>query len=70
MPWNEPGGNKDPWSGNRGEQGPPDLDELLKKLTGGFGRILGGRGGSSGRGRISGQCHRQRQEPGNRSLTT
>jgi membrane protease subunit HflK len=51
MPWNEPGGNnKDPWSGNRGDQGPPDLDELLKKMTGGFGRIFGGgrSGGSSG----------------------
>ena len=51
MPWNEPGGNnKDPWSGNRGDQGPPDLDELLKKMTGGLGRIFGGgrSGGSSG----------------------
>ncbi|MBD3619200.1 MAG: FtsH protease activity modulator HflK [Chromatiales bacterium] len=51
MPWNEPGGNKkDPWSGNRGDQGPPDLDELLRKLSGGIGRIFGGgrSGGSSG----------------------
>ncbi len=36
MAWNEPGGNrngKDPWGGgNRGnDQGPPDLDEALKK---------------------------------------
>lgn len=51
MPWNEPGGNKkDPWSGNRGDQGPPDLDELLRKLSGGIGRIFGGgrSGGGSG----------------------
>jgi len=49
MPWNEPGGNKkDPWSGNRGDQGPPDLDELLRKLSGGIGRIFGG--GRSGGG--------------------
>jgi len=51
MPWNEPGGNnKDPWSGKRGDQGPPDLDELLRKLTGGLGRVFGGgrSGGSSG----------------------
>lgn len=49
MPWNEPGGNKkDPWSGNRGDQGPPDLDELLRRLSGGIGRVLGG--GRSGGG--------------------
>ena len=34
MAWNEPGnsGNKNPW-GNGDEQGPPDLDELVKKLN-------------------------------------
>lgn len=53
MPWNQPGGdNKDPWSGGgRQNQGPPDLDELLKKFSkklGGFGK---GNGGSSGGGR-------------------
>lgn len=34
MPWNEPGGggnHKDPWNGKK-EQGPPDLDRLLKEL--------------------------------------
>ena len=32
MPWNSPdGGNKDPW-GKKPPQGPPDLDELLRKL--------------------------------------
>ncbi len=51
MAWNEPG-NKDPWGGgNRGNDGPPDLDEALKslqkKLSGIFG---GGRGGSNGSG--------------------
>ncbi|HDP88641.1 MAG TPA: FtsH protease activity modulator HflK [Thioalkalivibrio sp.] len=55
MPWNEPGGNKkDPWSGNRGDQGPPDLDELLRKLTGGINRIFGGRSGGSSGGSASG----------------
>ena len=34
MAWNEPGGgNKDPWSGKGGDQGPPDLDEVI--LVGG-----------------------------------
>ena len=45
MAWNEPGGKKDndPWK-SKNEQGPPDLDELLKKLTSKFG---GGSGGGS-----------------------
>ncbi len=59
MAWNEPGGNgdKDPW-GNRGSnQGPPDLDEVLRNLQKKFGGIFGGKkgprstsGGSSGSG--------------------
>ncbi len=72
MAWNEPGGNgnnHDPWSGggdNRGkrggkDQGPPDLDEAMRKLQdriggifgggkkrGGFGGGAGGKGGGSG----------------------
>ncbi|MES9990342.1 MAG: FtsH protease activity modulator HflK [Candidatus Thiodiazotropha sp.] len=55
MAWNEPGGNgKDPWSGKGGDQGPPDLDEVVKKLQDKFGGIFGGgkpsRGGSSSGG--------------------
>jgi len=53
MAWNEPGGNsnKDPWGGNRGSnQGPPDLDELFKKLQKKFGSLFGGNGGRSGGG--------------------
>ncbi len=55
MPWNEPGGgNKDPWSKKTSDKGPPDLDELLRKLTGKFGGIFGGKpgsgAGSSGKG--------------------
>lgn len=49
MAWNEPGGGKndsrDPWGG--GDQGPPDLDEALKKLQEKFGGLFGG-GSSSG----------------------
>jgi membrane protease subunit HflK len=48
MAWNEPGGGKDPW-GNRGDQGPPDLDEAFKKLQAQLAGIFGGgRGGASG----------------------
>lgn len=77
MAWNEPGGNgnnQDPWGGgndkNRGgkgggDQGPPDLDEALRKLqdklnnifggsgkksNGGFGGDSGGSGSASGAG--------------------
>jgi membrane protease subunit HflK len=34
MAWNEPGGNgnKDPWGHRKNEQGPPDLDKVLKKM--------------------------------------
>jgi membrane protease subunit HflK len=46
MAWNEPGGNKpkDPWGGG-GNDGPPDLDEALKKLNQWLGGIFGGGGG-------------------------
>ena len=52
MAWNEPGGNgdKDPWGsnrGNRGDQGPPDLDEVFKNLQKKFGSLFGGKGGSN-----------------------
>ena len=55
MAWNEPGGNgdKDPWGNNRGKrgnQGPPDLDEVFKNLQKKFGSLFGGKGGRSGGG--------------------
>lgn len=46
MAWNEPGGdNKDPWSGKGGNQGPPDLDEVVKKMQEKLGGLFGGRKG-------------------------
>lgn len=49
MAWNEPGGGdnnpKDPWGGNN--QGPPDLDEALKKFQEKLRGIFGGGGGGS-----------------------
>jgi membrane protease subunit HflK len=48
MAWNEPGGGsnkpKDPWGG--GDQGPPDLDEALKKFQEKLRGIFGGGSGS------------------------
>ena len=56
MAWNEPGGdNKDPWSGKGGNQGPPDLDEVVKKMQEKLGGIFGGKGGGGkGGGSASG----------------
>ena len=54
MAWNEPGNNeKDPWKNKGGKnQGPPDLDDLLKDIGNKFGGIFGGgknSGGGSGK---------------------
>lgn len=51
MAWNEPGGggSKDPWGNKGGKQdGPPDLDEVFKKLNEKVTSIFGGKGGKSG----------------------
>lgn len=54
MAWNEPGGSgdKDPWGGGgRGkDQGPPDLDEVVRNLQKKFGSIFGGGKKSNGTG--------------------
>ncbi len=54
MAWNEPGGNKDndPWggAGNGKNQGPPDLDEVVRKLQDKLSSLLGG-GRRTGGGR-------------------
>ncbi|MFT7299952.1 MAG: membrane protease subunit HflK [Porticoccus sp.] len=46
MAWNEPGGGKDPWGGKNDGGGPPDLDDVLKKLRDKVDGIFGGSGGS------------------------
>ncbi|PID44441.1 MAG: FtsH protease activity modulator HflK [Proteobacteria bacterium] len=53
MAWNEPGGNKndqDPWGGgNRGgDQGPPDLDEAIKKGMDKLNKLFGSGSGTGG----------------------
>ncbi|MDH5651016.1 MAG: FtsH protease activity modulator HflK [Gammaproteobacteria bacterium] len=48
MAWNEPGGsggNKDPWGGRKDQQGPPDLDEIIKNLNKKISGLFGGKGG-------------------------
>jgi membrane protease subunit HflK len=58
MAWNEPGGgNKDPWGGSSGNQGPPDLDEIVRKLQERVSGLFGGSnksGGSGGGGSAGG----------------
>ena len=50
MAWNDPGGSgpRDPWGSQGGDQGPPDLDESLRKLQSQLSGIFGGRGGGGG----------------------
>ena len=49
MAWNEPGGgNRDPWNNKGGDQGPPDLDEVVRKLQDKMGGLFGGRRGGGG----------------------
>lgn len=58
MAWNEPGNNgngndKDPWGGgNRGggDQGPPDIDEVIRKISKKFNGLMSGKGGGNGSG--------------------
>jgi membrane protease subunit HflK len=57
MAWNEPennGNDDDPWGGGRrgGNQGPPDIDEVIKSLTKKFSGLFGGsrNGGSDSKG--------------------
>lgn len=60
MAWNEPGGNgnkpKDPWGnnnkGNGGGNQPPDLDEVIRKLTDKLNGLFGGKksGGNNNNG--------------------
>ena len=57
MAWNEPGnngGDKDPWGGGGrrggGDQGPPDIDKVIKNLSKKFNSLFGGSGGGSSSG--------------------
>ena len=52
MAWKEPGGgNKDPWGGKGGSEGPPDLDEMARKMRERMNSFFGNRRGKSGGGK-------------------
>ena len=57
MAWNESGNgkNKDPWGGgsNNNNQGPPDLDEALRKFQQKISRLFGSKGTGSGQNKGS-----------------
>jgi HflK protein len=59
MAWNEPGGgNKNPWEGRGGDRGPPDLDDIVRKMQEKLGGLFGGRpkrSGGAGPGRFGGR---------------
>jgi len=51
MPWNQPGGpggDRDPWGSGGGRQGPPDLDEVIRKFQQRLNRLFGGGGRGNG----------------------
>ena len=51
MAWNEPGSdNRDPWGQGNGQNGPPDLNDLIKDLKKKFSGFLGGGGRKSAGG--------------------
>lgn len=50
MPWNEPGKDDNPWGKPSGNQGPPDLDEIVRDIQKRARTIFGGSGGGSGSG--------------------
>jgi membrane protease subunit HflK len=60
MAWNEPGnkGNgNDPWGGGGrggGDQGPPDIDEVIKKVSRKLNSLFGGKSGGSSSGGTGG----------------
>ncbi|HLS80560.1 MAG TPA: FtsH protease activity modulator HflK [Steroidobacter sp.] len=59
MAWNEPGGppggKRNPWGGgNKPEQGPPDLDELIRNLQRRLNALFGGVGSGGGRTPLGG----------------
>lgn len=49
MSWNEPSGGKNPWGNRKPGDGPPDLDEVIRKVQQGLGKIFGNKSsGNSG----------------------
>lgn len=60
MAWNQPGsGGKDPWGqrkNNNNNDGPPDLDEIVRNLQKKIGSLFGGGGKGNGEGNLPGKA--------------
>jgi membrane protease subunit HflK len=52
MSWNESGNGKNPWDRDRGQDGPPDLDKIVKEWQKKLSDMFGGgkKGGNGGDG--------------------
>lgn len=58
MAWNDSGGGKNPWDRGRGQEGPPDLDKIVRDWQRKLSALLGGKGkggGSGGSGETAGR---------------
>lgn len=53
MAWNDSGNGKNPWDRGRRDEGPPDLDKILRDWQKRFNSLFGGRGGGRGGGQSS-----------------
>jgi membrane protease subunit HflK len=45
MAWNDSGNGKNPWDRSSGNEGPPDLDKIIRDWQRRFSALLGGKGG-------------------------
>ena len=57
MSWNDSNGNdQDPWKNKGNNQGPPDLDEVVRRMQEKLSSIFGGGGKGKGKGKGSGNA--------------
>ena len=54
MAWNDSGNGKNPWDSGGGNDGPPDLDKIIRDWQRRFNALLGGKGKGSGGSGTSG----------------
>jgi len=54
MAWNEPGNGKNPWDRGGGNDGPPDLDKIVRDWQRRFNSLFGGKGGRRDTGKSDG----------------
>ena len=54
MAWNEDGNGQNPWDRGRGNQGPPDLDKIVRDWQRKLGGLFGGKSGGGGDGQEGG----------------